>query len=78
MAQNPQNPSSQSSSPPANSAGFDSVFARLAASATLKEIWRNVYEEEYPDAADPFSFVTMTELKQLVRTRGGGSAAKKG
>ena len=66
MAQNSQNQSSQNATPPASSAGFDAVFAKLATSATLKAIWRSVYEEEYLDAADPFSFVTMTELKQLV------------
>ena len=44
---------------------FDEIFARVACSDTLATIWREVYEEDYPQDASPFSFVTVPELHWL-------------
>jgi SAM-dependent methyltransferase len=41
---------------------FDAIFARIAASETLSVIWRDVYGDDYPRDATPFSFVTISEL----------------
>jgi ubiquinone/menaquinone biosynthesis C-methylase UbiE len=73
MAENPQKQSSPNQQ--ANSASFDGLFRKLAVSTILKSIWREVYAEEYPEAANPFSFVTMTDLKQLISILGIGSEA---
>ena len=46
---------------------YDTVYARFAESVTLKNIWRSVYAEEYPEEVGfPYSFITKTELKQIV------------
>jgi SAM-dependent methyltransferase len=44
---------------------FDAIFARIAESETLSAIWREVYREDYPRDATPFSFVTIPELRWL-------------
>src|SRR5215471_17562985 len=44
---------------------FDTIFARIAESETLSAIWRDVYREDYPRDATPFSFVTIPELRWL-------------
>jgi len=44
---------------------FDAIFARIAESETLSAIWRDVYREDYPRDATPFSFVTIPELRWL-------------
>jgi hypothetical protein len=41
---------------------FDEIFARIAQSNILATIWREVYGEDYPQDASPFSFVTTPEL----------------
>jgi SAM-dependent methyltransferase len=41
---------------------FDEIFARVAQSNILATIWREVYGEDYPQDASPFSFVTTPEL----------------
>ena len=47
---------------------FDEIFAQVARSDTLAAIWREVYEEDYPRDARPFSFVTVPELQWLAST----------
>src|SRR5215472_12692922 len=44
---------------------FDAIFAGIAESETLSAIWREVYREDYPRDATPFSFVTIPELRWL-------------
>jgi SAM-dependent methyltransferase len=46
-------------------ARFDAIFAQVARSRTLSDIWREVYGQEYPQDASPFSFVTVEELRWL-------------
>ncbi len=54
------------STPPQASPGFDDLYARIVASAVLKDIWRAAFGSEYPDEASPFSFVTRTDLTALL------------
>jgi len=44
---------------------FDTIFARIAENEWLSAIWREVYREDYPRDATPFSFVTIPELRWL-------------
>lgn len=44
---------------------FDSVFDGWRKSSTVREIWRRVYGEDYPEEADPMSFVTLTDLRRI-------------
>lgn len=44
---------------------FDAIFAQVARSRTLSNIWREVYGRDYPEGASPFSFVTVPELRWL-------------
>ena len=54
---------------------YDTVFARLAESATLKEIWRSVYAEEYPsEVGFGYNFLTLTELRQIVTSLSIGAS----
>ncbi len=54
-------------SPAVSMSIYDTVYAKFAESVTLKNIWRSVYAEEYPEEVGfPYSFVTKTELKQIV------------
>jgi SAM-dependent methyltransferase len=53
---------------------FDAIFSRIALSPTLSDIWRQVYGQDYPQDASPFSFVTVEELRWLavkLRVSGG-------
>ena len=51
-------------------AGFDELFRRIASSTVVREIWRTALAEEYPELANPFSFVTRTELSTLAAAIG--------
>jgi SAM-dependent methyltransferase len=44
---------------------YDAVLARLGDCPTLRSIYRQVYGAEYPDDADPFGFVTASELRAM-------------
>ena len=44
---------------------YDVIYNRFAASATLKSIWRSVYEDFPDEAITHFSFVTFNELTQI-------------
>ena len=46
-------------------ARFDEIFARVAQSDTLTNLWRDVYRDDYPEGASPFSFITTRELLTL-------------
>ena len=43
-------------------ARFGQAFAGPA-SAVRERIWREVYGPEYPDGVDPFSYISLTELR---------------
>jgi SAM-dependent methyltransferase len=50
---------------------FERAFAGPA-SAVRERIWREVYGPEYPDGVDPFSYISVTELRVFAReTRAG-------
>lgn len=49
---------------------FDKIFAKIAASGTLRQIWRGVYADDYPEEASPFSFVTLPELRLIAGALG--------
>jgi SAM-dependent methyltransferase len=44
---------------------YGPVLARLDDSPTLRAIYRDVYGGDYPAEADPFGFVTLSELRVL-------------
>jgi len=45
--------------------GFNVLFAAVSHSPTLRNVWRVVYGLDYPEEADPFSFVTLTDLHRM-------------
>ena len=46
-------------------AHFDEIFSRISQSDTLRGLWREVYRDDYPEGASPFSFITTRELRSL-------------
>lgn len=44
---------------------FDPLFTAVAASPTLRRIWRDAFGAEYVEEVDPFSFVTAADLKAI-------------
>jgi SAM-dependent methyltransferase len=48
------------------------LFAAVSHSPTLRSIWRVVYGLDYPEEADPFSFVTLTDLRRIAAELGVG------
>ena len=44
---------------------FNTVFAAIPLSPTLRGIWREVYSGDYPEEAEPFSYVTRTDLHRI-------------
>jgi SAM-dependent methyltransferase len=48
------------------------LFAAVSHSPTLRHIWRVVYGLDYPEEADPFSFVTITDLRRIAGDLGVG------
>ncbi|HEX9096231.1 MAG TPA: hypothetical protein VF990_09030 [Candidatus Dormibacteraeota bacterium] len=51
---------------------FNILFTAVPSSATLRHIWRVVYGPDYPEEADPFSFVTVTDLHRIAGELGVG------
>jgi len=49
-----------------NRSRFDDIFRRIAGSRILQIIWRDVYGNDFPEEASPFSFVTLPELRSIV------------
>ena len=47
-------------------ARFEQTFTGPA-SAVQARIWQQVYGPEYPAWADPFSYISVTELRQFTR-----------
>lgn len=52
---------------------FNVGFAGWSRSPTMRHIWRKVYGEDYPEEVDPFSFVTVTDLRRIARELRGGA-----
>jgi ubiquinone/menaquinone biosynthesis C-methylase UbiE len=53
---------------------FDTLFAGSAKSPTLRRLWREAFGDDYAEEADPLSFVTLTDLRQIaseIRVRPG-------
>lgn len=48
-----------------SAAAFDAAFAAVDGGVTLGRIWREVYGADYPHDADPYSFVTLTDLHRM-------------
>lgn len=44
---------------------FNVGFAGWSRSPTLRHVWRKVYGADYPEEVDPFSFVTLTDLRRI-------------
>jgi SAM-dependent methyltransferase len=44
---------------------FDTLFAAIPRSPTLRRIWHDAYGLDYPEEADPFGFVTLTDLRRM-------------
>jgi ubiquinone/menaquinone biosynthesis C-methylase UbiE len=47
--------------------GFDAAYTAVRQSPTYRRIWREVYAEDYPEEAEPFSAVTLTDLRRMAR-----------
>jgi len=45
--------------------GFDAVYRALPQGQTWRRIGREVYGSDYPEEADPFSTVTLTDLRRI-------------
>lgn len=46
---------------------FNTIFDGWVKSSTVRQIWRRVYGEDYPEEADPMSFVTLTDLRRIAQ-----------
>ncbi|AXK33840.1 class I SAM-dependent methyltransferase [Streptomyces armeniacus] len=51
---------------------FDDGYTRQERRDTRRRIWRDVYGDEYPEQADPYSFTTRTELDRIAAETGVG------
>jgi len=51
---------------------FDTLFAAIPRSPTLQRIWHDAYGLDYPEEADPCSFVTLTDLRRIAAELGVG------
>lgn len=49
---------------------FRVMFEAQANSPTLRAVWREAYGDDYPDDADPLSFVTKSDLRTIVEALG--------
>lgn len=46
-------------------AGLNLLYEAIAQSPTYRRIWQEVYGADYPEEAEPFSFVTGTDLHRI-------------
>src|SRR5438876_11841370 len=46
---------------------FTRAFAAAAGNEVRRRVRREVYGDEYPEEADPNSFVTLTDLRRIAR-----------
>lgn len=54
---------------------YDRLFAGYAKSPTLRKIWRDAYGDDFPENAEPLSYVTLTDLRRIVAVLGVGPGA---
>lgn len=54
---------------------YDRLFAGYAQSPTLRQIWRDAYGDDFPDNAEPLSYVTLTDLRRIAAALGVGPGA---
>jgi ubiquinone/menaquinone biosynthesis C-methylase UbiE len=54
---------------------YDRLFAGYAKSPTLRQIWRDAYGDDFPDNAEPLSYVTLTDLRRIAAALGVGPGA---
>lgn len=54
---------------------YRDILSSNAKSAVLVRIWREAYGTEYPDEADPFGFVTASDLDSISSILGIGAGA---
>jgi ubiquinone/menaquinone biosynthesis C-methylase UbiE len=55
---------------------YQSVLARLSDSPTLKSIFMEAYGDDYPAEADPFGFVTLSELRAMADILAGSTVTR--
>ena len=53
--------------PPPDTAGdrYASIYDGYAQSPTLRRIWATTYRDDYPADAEPYGFVTLTDLRRM-------------
>ncbi len=55
---------------------YGSVLARLSGSPTLKAIFMEAYGDDYPAEADPFGFVSLSELRAMADILTGSAVSR--
>lgn len=55
---------------------YSSVLARLSASPTLTAIFMEAYGDDYPVEADPFGFVSLSELRAMADILAGSTMSR--
>lgn len=55
---------------------YESVLARLSGSPTLKTIFMEAYGDDYPAEADPFGFVSLSELRAMADILAGSAVSR--
>jgi ubiquinone/menaquinone biosynthesis C-methylase UbiE len=60
----------------ADPAMYRGFYKFKGSSATLREIWKRVLQDDYPEDADPFGFTTRTDLLRIVRELEIGPGAR--
>ena len=51
----------------ARKAAFDLLYRSVGDSPTLRQIWRDAYGDDYPEEAEPLSYVTRPQLELVTR-----------
>jgi ubiquinone/menaquinone biosynthesis C-methylase UbiE len=59
-----------------NESRYSSVLAWPSASPTLKAIFMEAYGDDYPVEADPFGFVSLSELRAMVDILAGSTVSR--
>jgi SAM-dependent methyltransferase len=54
---------------------YDHLFAGYTQSPTIRQIWRDAYGDDFPDTAEPLSYVTLTDLHRVAAALGVGPGA---
>ena len=70
MANNPDPRSSRDLTPEERRARYDAVYESVPRATAMRDIWRQVYGEDYPEEADPYGFITLTALARVAHLVG--------